>query len=140
MGSKKNFAIGAAIAAIGGYVAGILTAPKSGKETRQDIKNSAVKAKTDAEKKLKELNSELNAMIETGKEKAKNLKSSAKKEMDLAIEGAQKAKESARQALTAIHEGGMDDEDLQKAVEDIKKAKDHLKNYIGKVGDATKSS
>ena len=51
----KKFAIGTVIAAAAGYVAGLLTAPKSGKETREDIKNTAVKTYKVAEKELKEL-------------------------------------------------------------------------------------
>ncbi len=39
---KKGLAIGAAIGAVLGVIGGILFAPKSGKETRADIKNSAV--------------------------------------------------------------------------------------------------
>ena len=37
----KKFALGALFAAAIGYIAGILTAPKSGKETREDLKNAA---------------------------------------------------------------------------------------------------
>lgn len=45
---KKVLAvIGAAVA---GFAAGILTAPKSGKETRKDLKKKAGKLKSDAEK------------------------------------------------------------------------------------------
>ncbi len=39
----KKIAIGTAIGLAAGYVTGILTAPKSGKETRQDIKKIAPK-------------------------------------------------------------------------------------------------
>ena len=53
-----KWAAGAVVAGVAGYVAGILTAPKSGKETREDIKHAATKAKTEAEKKLKELHSD----------------------------------------------------------------------------------
>ncbi len=45
---KKVLAIIGAAAA--GFAAGILTAPKSGKETRKDLKKKAVKLKSDTEK------------------------------------------------------------------------------------------
>ena len=45
---KKVLAIIGAAAA--GFAAGILTAPKSGKETRKDLKKKAVKLKADTEK------------------------------------------------------------------------------------------
>ena len=43
--SKGKFALGALFGAVAGFVAGVLTAPKSGKETRADIKNAANKTK-----------------------------------------------------------------------------------------------
>ena len=42
---KKVLAIIGAVAA--GFTAGILTAPKSGKETRKDLKDKAIKMKAD---------------------------------------------------------------------------------------------
>ena len=45
---KKVLAIIGAVAA--GFTAGILTAPKSGKETRKDLKDKAIKMKADTEK------------------------------------------------------------------------------------------
>ena len=46
---KKVLAIIGAVAA--GFTAGILTAPKSCKETRKDLKDKAVKMKADTAKK-----------------------------------------------------------------------------------------
>lgn len=43
--SKLKVAIGAAVGAVVGFTAGILTAPKSGKQTRDDIKHAAAIAK-----------------------------------------------------------------------------------------------
>ena len=51
---KKAAAAAAILAAGAGYVTGILTAPKSGKETRKDITNHANNARIEAEKQLKE--------------------------------------------------------------------------------------
>ena len=49
--SKGRFAIGAIIGTAAGLIAGLLTAPKSGKETRADIKQKAVDLKENAEQK-----------------------------------------------------------------------------------------
>ena len=46
--SKVRMIAGIAIGAAAGVVAGILTAPKSGADTRSDIKNKAVDLKDDA--------------------------------------------------------------------------------------------
>lgn len=49
--SKTKFALGTLIGAVAGVVAGILTAPKSGKETRADIKAKASELKDEAVEK-----------------------------------------------------------------------------------------
>ena len=53
--SKGKFVLGAAIGAAAGVVAGLLTAPKSGKETRADLKKKARELKQDATTKGDEL-------------------------------------------------------------------------------------
>lgn len=128
----RRIAIGAVIAAGAGYLAGILTAPKSGKETRKDIEKTALKAKTDAERKLKEVYSELSILLDTAVVAAKKAKTGAQKEWVSGVASAQLAKEKARQMLSAVHEGGADDKDLQKAIDDVKKAIKHLKTYAEK--------
>ncbi len=52
--SKGKFALGALLGAAVGVVAGILTAPKSGKETRADIKAKAEETKKKADKVIAE--------------------------------------------------------------------------------------
>lgn len=128
----KKFALGAVIAAAAGYVAGILTAPKSGKETREDIKDTAVKTYKTAEKELKELHTELSKLMDEAGKKAHEFKGVAQKNLDKAVEGAKVAKEKARELLSAVHEGDADDKDLDTAVKEAKKAVDHLKSYLKK--------
>ena len=140
MGKGTKFAVGTAIAAGVGYVAGVLTAPKSGKETRKDIQDKAVKAKTESEKKLKELNAELNNLIATAKTKAKSAQSGAKTELHKALDVAVGAKEKAREVISAFHEGESEDKDLQKAVTDVNKAIDHLKKYLNKHAEEIKKA
>ncbi|NCU37447.1 YtxH domain-containing protein [Candidatus Saccharibacteria bacterium] len=53
--SKGKFALGAVIGAAAGVVAGMLTAPKSGKETRADIKAKTDELKTQGDKKVAEV-------------------------------------------------------------------------------------
>jgi len=128
----KRFAIGALLAAAAGYIAGILTAPKSGKETREDIKNTAVRTYKAAEKELKELHTELNKLIGEAGKKADELKGAAKKNFDTAVEGAKAAKEKARELLSAVHEGDAEDNDLKQAIKEAKKAAEHLKSFLKK--------
>lgn len=130
--STKALALGTAIAAVGGYVAGVLTAPKSGKETRKDIKDAATKAYVEAEKKLKGLYSELSDLIETSKSKVGELKDQSKEQFEKALAVAQKAKDKAKQVLSASHEGKADDKDLKAAIEEANKALANLKKFIKK--------
>ncbi len=126
MANGKKWAIGAVLAGIGGYVAGILTAPKSGKETRQDIKDEAVKLKTEAEKKLKEIHTELDVLLGEAKGKAGDIKSAA----GGAVAAAEAAKAKVKEVLSGIHAGEADNKDLNEAIKDATKALDNLKKYV----------
>jgi gas vesicle protein len=137
--STKRFALSTLIAAIVGFVAGILTAPKSGKETRQDISEAAGKTKAEAERTLKQLHSELSQLLDQGKEKAGGLKSKAKEDLEAAMGKGNEAKEKVRGLLSALHDGGAEDQDLQKAVKEVNKAIDHLKTYLAKNEKAKKT-
>lgn len=125
-----KFAIAALLAGAAGYVAGILTAPKSGKETRKDIKDAAQKHISELERQLKKLHTELSAHITKVKKEAANLKGKAKKEADLLLERATSAKDAVRVALSSVHGGEADDKELQQAIDDAEKAVKHLKQYI----------
>ncbi len=134
MKKGAKVAVGTALAAGIGYVAGVLTAPKSGKETRKDIQDKAVQAKKESAKRLKQLNDELTELMMTAKSKAKGAKEGTKAEIHKALETAVAAKEKGREILSAFHEGETNDKDLKKAVAEVHKAVDHLKKYIKKNG------
>ncbi|HSX36052.1 MAG TPA: YtxH domain-containing protein [Patescibacteria group bacterium] len=130
--NAKRFALGTVLAAAAGYLAGILTAPKSGKETRQDIKETAVRTVSEAEKQLKRLHTELNDMLADAKTKLGGLKGKAADDLEKAMDAGTVVKEKARELLSAVHEGDAEDKDLKKAIEDASKAVDHLKTYLKK--------
>lgn len=130
--TNRNIALGTLIAAGVGYAAGLLTAPKSGKETRKDIQKAAIKAKKEAEKKLKVLHGELATLIDQAKTKSAKLGAEAKAEIERAIDVALVAKKKVSEVLSAIHEGESDDKDLQKAIKDVNSAIAKLKTYIEK--------
>lgn len=80
---KKALAVVGAVAA--GFVAGILTAPKSGKETRADLKKKADELKTEAGKYA-------NKTKAAAKDAASSLKAGAQKVGDVASETARDVK------------------------------------------------
>lgn len=130
--TAKKVAIGGAIAAVVGYLAGILTAPKSGKETREDIKDSADQAAAEAEKQLKKAHTELDKAIKQAKINSTELRGKAQDELNDLIDKAKDSKEKAREVLSAVHEGEAEDRDLERAVKEANKALDHLKKYLKK--------
>ena len=128
----KDLALFTALAASIGYVVGILTAPKSGKETREDIKTTAVKSKKELEKRLKVLYEDATKLIANGENMLKNLGEKASSELNQAVKKASAAKIKAKEVLSALHEGEADDKDLNNAVAELNSALDNLKKFVNK--------
>ena len=95
--SKGKVFLGTVVAAVAGFAAGILTAPKSGKETRKDIKDEAEKVKgvvihetekvkTTATRKANEVKAKAEEVASEVTSKAEELKERAEQ----AVKGAQK--------------------------------------------------
>jgi Gas vesicle protein len=96
--SKAKIAAGAAVAAVAGFVSGILLAPKSGKETREDIKKAAVttkdgalenagKAKDAAEKKAREAKVWGEEVVGDVSDKANDFKTRTERAVEAAKKG-----------------------------------------------------
>ena len=132
MASNKKLAIGIVVAAAAGYVAGVLTAPKSGRETRQDIKDAAIKTKRQLEEQLKKLHGEASRLIKLAETQLVTVTGRAKTELKQSLEKAKASAAKAKDVLSALHEGEADDEDLDRAVKDLKASLDGLKKYAGK--------
>lgn len=130
--NTRKLAAGALAAGAIGYLAGVLTAPKSGKETREDIKVAANKAMREAEQKLKAVLSSLNTRLADARVVSLKLKGKAKDELDEVIKTATVAKDKVREVLSSLHNGEADDPELKKALSDAKKALKHLETYIKK--------
>lgn len=128
----KRVAIGSTIAAAAGYLAGVLTAPKSGKQTRDDIRAAADRSRQEAEKDLKRLHTELDKAIKEAKAGSSKLSAKAQAELNELIEKAKDTKEKAREVLSAIHEGDAEDQDLKRAVRNASLAVKHLRKYLRK--------
>ncbi len=130
--STKRFAFSATIAAAVGYVTGILTAPKSGRETREDIKDAAVHSIHEGERQLKKLHTELSDVIVQAKDRSDQLSGIAREELDVAMQTTKQVKETVREILSAVHDGRADNKELQKAIDDARKAVSHLRGFIKK--------
>ena len=126
----KKFAIGAVITAVACYLVGILTAPKSGKETREAIKDKAYETYAAAEKELKKLHTELTDVIDEVSERISSFKNSS--EVSNALDRGRDAKQKAREVLSTLHDGEASDKDLKKAITDATKAIEHLRDFLRK--------
>ena len=128
----KVLAIGSAIAAGAGFLTGLLTAPKSGRETRKDIKEVADKSLSEAERNLKQLHTELGKVIDEAKKTGDKLSGRTQEELNQLLDKAKDTKEKSRELLSAIHEGDTKDQDLSRAIKDANAAIDHIREFIKK--------
>jgi gas vesicle protein len=135
MGKVKNvkrIAIGAAVAGAAGYLAGVLTAPSSGKKMRKELKKTAGTSMDEVEKELNNLQVELSDLVQEAKNRSDDLGGRAQKKFGHALEGAHASKNKLRDVLSAVHKGQADDKDLDRALADAKRALYHLKDFIKK--------
>ncbi|MBI2592133.1 YtxH domain-containing protein [Candidatus Saccharibacteria bacterium] len=126
----RKLAIGALLAGAVGYITGLLTAPKSGQETREDIADKAEALKENAEEQLQRAHDELNDLIKTAKSKTLALGSKARVEFNEAVVRAKDAQNKASHVLKAIKTGNADDPQLNRALKQAKAAKKNLAKYF----------
>jgi gas vesicle protein len=136
MTTKKKtvrvFAVGSSVAAAAGFLAGVLTAPKSGKEIRGDIKKASDRSRQEAEGELKQLNSDLNKVIKQAGNKKTAISGRAEGELKNLVDKGEGANAKVREILSAIHEGDAQDQDLKRAIKSANNALEHLKDYLSK--------
>ena len=130
MAKNKKFGLGVIIGAIAGVVAGFLTAPKSGKETREDIKKKASEVKGTAERKLKDAHKELGNISDDAKAKAKDLQGKAKDELNELTKKADELRDKVKTAITSIKSGDDDNDDA--TIDQLLSDLTALKNKISK--------
>jgi gas vesicle protein len=129
--TKGKWAIGALILGIVGYIAGLLTAPKSGKENRKYIENTADRVVSEAERQLKVVHSELNVVIDKSKKLLDGKTGAAKEEIKSAFGIAKEKQGKVKDLLGGLRDGGSTtDPELAKALKEGKKALDHLKTFL----------
>jgi gas vesicle protein len=132
MGKGKKFGLGVLVGAVAGVAAGILAAPKSGKETRKDIKNKAGEVKVSAERKLKEAHKELASLSADTQKAALGLKGKAKDELDQLSKKADELKDKVKVAITSIKSGDDDSDDatIDQIMKDVSAVKAKISKKI----------
>lgn len=127
---KKKFMIFALITGIFGFLAGILTAPKSGKETRKDISKKAVEIKAESIEKLSSVEAELADLVKRLKGQTNSLNAKARAEFNEASIRARDAQNKSKTVLKAIKTGKAENSDLDEALGQSKAAIKSLKKYL----------
>ncbi len=125
--AKKGLIKGGLIGVILGAIGGILFAPKSGKETRKDIKDAAVKANREAEKKLKKLHAELKDKSVEVKQMADDYKGKAKVELDELSQRAEFTKQKISELISAVREFEAEEHEVEAAIKEGESVVDDIK-------------
>jgi len=126
----RKVALGAALAAVGGYLAGVLTAPKSGKETRRDLADKAGELKNDTGAQLQAAQEELAATIKKAQTKTVALSAQAREEFNETMIRAKDASNKAKMVIKAMKAGEAEDPELNKAVKQAKLAQKNLSKFL----------
>ncbi len=134
MSKDKNngFLVGATIGAIAGVVTGILFAPKSGKETRQDIKDTSKKVYEKLLAESNKLQVELTDLIKKAEARAKEAGTVMSDKAKVLVDQARHTKDALKVLATSVKNGEAEDKDLDKAIKNAKEAKDALAAFLKK--------
>ena len=126
---KGSFVKGTIIGMVVGAVAGLLLAPKSGKETQEDIKRKVRGTYQDITDQLRRMSEEMSGRVDSLKEAAKDLKGEARQESQELIRRAEVLKQDLRISATNLAKNGAQTKDA--AVKDVK-------NLLGEGADVMK--
>lgn len=127
---RKGLAIGGLLAAAAGFITGILLAPKSGRQTREDIKQTASNLSESASIEAKKLQANLSRLITKAEAKVKQASQTTGKRGQQIISRADKTKADLIAIAKAVKAGKAKDKDLNTAVKKAQEALKALQAYI----------
>jgi len=114
---KRSSGLGAfLLGAVAGALGGLLFAPKSGEETQKELKEGAVKLRSDAEDRLRDLRGELADVYDRARSDVAARLDSARGEVEERKRRAEQAVRAGRGAARSARE------DLERRVEESKEA------------------
>jgi len=120
------------LAGAAGFITGILTAPKSGKETRKELAEKTDELKEQTAADLKKATDELSDMIKAAKDKSLALSAQARSEFNEAVIRAKDARNKAVHVFKAFKSGSSEDRQLNSAIKQVKLARKNLAKYLKK--------
>lgn len=125
-----KLAIGAAIGAVAGVITGLLFAPKSGKETRKDISENAVKVKNKVVDEAKNAEVELKKIVDKVEKEARNRGKSLSKTADAAVKKANEVKVDLIAKAKEIGQDSSSEDKLKEATKRAIQAKKDLEKLL----------
>ena len=128
--NSRNIVVGAILVGAASYLAGILTAPKKGKETREDIRHASVNFKISLEKSLKKLYADSSKQLDRALNVKQDLTRQTKKELDLLIASVRHAKDKIKVYLTALRDGDIEEEEITLLLSDGRDNTERLKYFV----------
>jgi gas vesicle protein len=128
--NSRNIIVGAILVGAASYVAGILTAPKKGKETREDIRHASVNFKISLEKSLKKLYADSSQQLERALHVNQKLTAQTKKELDLLVASVKHAKDRIKIYLTSLRDGEIEEEEITLLLSDGRDNTERLKFFV----------
>ena len=128
--SSRNIVFGAMVVGAASYLAGILTAPKKGSETREDIRHASVNAKISLEKSLKKLYSDSSKQLQRALNLNQKLTKQTKRELDLLVASVKHATEKIKIYLTSIRDGDIEEEEITLLLTDGRDNTERLKLFV----------
>jgi gas vesicle protein len=131
-----GFVKGTLIGAIVGAVAGILLAPKSGKETQADLKRKVKGTYQDVQNQLHQMSDDMAGRVDSLKIAAKELKGEAKEESQELIRRAEVLKQDLRIAGANVAESGAQTKEA--AVKNVKHLLDDGTKVMAELERVTK--
>ena len=150
---KTSFVKGTIIGAMVGALAGLLLAPKSGKETQDDIKRKVKGTYEDIQRRLEKMSDEVSGRVDSLKEAAKDLKGEAREESQELIRRAEVLKQDLRVSANNLSSSGAQTKDVAvkqvkqilnegaSVMTELERVTRHLANSAkGKVGDIKDSN
>jgi gas vesicle protein len=137
MGKKANIAKGTFFGLIVGAIAGVLLAPKSGKETQADIKRKIKETVSDIQGRLEKMSGELSGRVDTLKEAAKDLHGEAKEESQELVKRAEVLKQDLRISASNLAKQGNAAKDA--TIKDVKHLLDEGSAVMDELERVTKS-
>lgn len=113
-----------------GYILGLLTASKSGKDFRREIETTGRKNLINLEKQLKAQYSDLNNQLQVLEN---NLDASSKvvaEKINKYIVDVKKMQKKSKILLSALHDGTAEDDELIQVIDEINNLKSSIKKYF----------